>query len=100
MAQAGFMKPRAVAVRSVSTTSVAESEVGMRPAIVFMTGDVLLGGSETRAPGGGAAEAVDAPSTRNVPVIATSPHAARTCCILLRVVSVPELKPAATSPVG
>src|SRR5260370_40377391 len=100
MAYAGFLKPRSIAVVSVSTTSVAESEVGSRPAIVLMSGELLLGGSETSAPGGGTAAAGDAPSTRNVPVMATSPHAARTCCHLLRDVSVPELKPAPTSPVG
>ena len=79
---------------------VSETEVDSRPAAVLMSGELLLGGRDTKAPGGGTAGAVDAPSTTNVPVIATSPHAARTCCILLRVVSVPEPKPAATSPVG
>src|SRR5258708_29041121 len=82
-----------MAVLSVSTTSVAESEVGSRPATVLMSGELLLGGSETNAPGGGTADAVEAPSTRKVPVMATWPHAARTCCILLRVVSVPSRSP-------
>src|SRR5260370_23904745 len=51
-AAAGFLKPRAIAVRSVNSTSTAESELGNLPAMSVMSGDELRGGSETSAPAG------------------------------------------------
>src|SRR5260370_30017972 len=78
-AAAAFLKPRAVTVRSVSTTSTAESDFGSRPAMSVMSGEESRGGSETSAPEDGAAGLVGAPSTLNAPRIATRPPASRTC---------------------
>src|SRR5260370_26751630 len=54
-AAAAFLKPRAIAVRSVSTTSTAESDLGSRPARSIISGEESRGGSETSAPEGPAA---------------------------------------------
>src|SRR5260370_26228750 len=66
-AAAAFLKPRAVAVRSVSTTSTAESDFGSRPAISVMSGEESRGGSETIAPAGREAGVGDAPPARDPP---------------------------------
>src|SRR5216683_2664922 len=98
-AAATFLKPRAIAVRSVSATSTAESDLGNRPAMSVISGDASRGGSETSAPAGPTTGEGEAASTLKVPVMATWPHAARTCGCRLRVASVPALKPLA-SPTG
>src|SRR5216683_678816 len=93
------LKPRAIAVRSVSTTSTAESDLGSRPARSVIPGEESFGGSETSAPEGSVAGLAEASSMVNVPVIATWPHAARTCGCRLIVASVPALNPL-PSPTG
>src|SRR2546428_6842799 len=99
-AAAGVLKPRALTVRSVRRTSSAESELGSRPAMTVIPGDELRGGSDTSAPVGWSTASVEAPLTANVPLIATWPHAARTCWSLPRVATVPVLNPGLTSPDG
>src|SRR5713226_5756031 len=69
MALAGFLKPRAIAVRSVSNISTAESELGSRPAMSVTPGEALRGGSDTSAPAGFTAGGGNAPSTAYVPFI-------------------------------
>src|SRR5712691_4066114 len=54
-AAAAFLKPRAIAVRSVSTISTAESDLGSRPARSVISGEESRGGSETSAPEGSVA---------------------------------------------
>src|ERR1700730_1615474 len=101
MAVVAFLKPRASAVRSVSSISDAESEPGSRPAVTVIPGKELRGGSDTSAPAGFTTDPADAPSTLNVPLIATWPHAALTCCRWPRGDIVPALKPTGfTSPDG
>src|SRR5207245_6992588 len=99
-ASCGLRKPRARAVRSVSTISSALSELGSLPAITVTPGALLRGGSETSAPvGRGSVETErGVPSTPNVPLIATCPQAARTCSRLPSVTSVPELNPTGLAP--
>src|ERR1700720_3577861 len=62
-AAAAFLNPRAITVRSVSSTSTAESELGSLPAMRIMSGEELRGGSETSAPAGFTAGEGVAPST-------------------------------------
>src|SRR4029077_9339075 len=86
-APAGEANPSACASLSVSTISLAASELGSRPARSAGTAlDDAIGGSDTRTPAGTAAAlflepATDRePPTLYVPLMPTSPHAARTCC--------------------
>src|SRR6266436_2842032 len=72
-----------------TTTSTAESDLGSRPAMSVMSGEESRGGSETSAPVGRTTGGGETDSTVNVPVIATWPHAARTCGCRLTVASVP-----------
>src|SRR4030088_3856993 len=93
--------PSAAASLSLSTISFAVSERGRRPAL--STGSALderSGGSETRAPdgaGGGVAAAAGAAVMdpfAKVPLIATWPQAALTCCCAASVPSVAPSKAA------
>src|SRR5579864_2594577 len=72
-APAGDLKPSATASLSVSRSSVALSELGMRPALnVGSALDERSGGSETSSPAGGVTGAVvpsAVPALANVPDI-------------------------------
>src|ERR1700682_6217784 len=89
-------KPSVVASLSLSSTSLAASELGSRPALsVGIPLEDRSGGSETSAPDGGGAglSAAGAPAGTtvallNVPLIATCPHDARTCGCAASVASV------------
>ena len=87
-AVAGLPNPSATASVSVRSTSGAESDEGSRPALNC---NVLLawlrGGNETSAPAGGTVPATGPPV--NVPLTATCPQAAVTCCCPTKVASVP-----------
>src|SRR5260370_26110776 len=70
-AAAAFLKPRAIAVRSVSTTSTAESDLGSRPARSVISGEESRGGSQTSAPEGSVA-GLGGPAAR--PHVPRLPH--------------------------
>src|SRR5438270_13486446 len=103
MAPAGNLKPRAEASLSVSTTSEAESDDGMRPAIkVGVVLEAPVGGSETSWPAGAAPGVLpargEAPVELKEPVIPTWPQADRTCGRLDRTESVAPSKAGTLAP--